>query len=130
MLSTENLSTQHLGALWTGPFEVVKRISHDYYQLNIPERVHIHPVFHTSMLKPDIPADSKRGGQRSLRFQLPDGTEGELVERIVGGRRYKGKLQYRVKWVGQAKTTWEPLANLAAVQGLIDRYKQGGRGVA
>ncbi|DAZ95615.1 TPA: hypothetical protein N0F65_000098 [Lagenidium giganteum] len=45
MLSKENVSTQHvvttkkkLGALWTGPFEVVKRISHDYYQLNIPER--------------------------------------------------------------------------------------------
>jgi hypothetical protein len=76
------------------------------------------------MLKPDILKAEKRGNQRSLRYQLPDGTEGELVEKIVGKRTRKGQIEYQVKWVSQTKLTWEPKSHLETVQGLTKRYEQ------
>ncbi|GMF33626.1 unnamed protein product [Phytophthora lilii] len=64
LLSTNNLATFHagttkkkLGPKWIGPYAVSEKIGHDYYRLELPTRVKLHPVFHTSMLKPYIQSD-------------------------------------------------------------------------
>ncbi|KAE8953787.1 hypothetical protein PR001_g32163 [Phytophthora rubi] len=74
------------------------------------------------MLKPYI--HSERPDQTVFKVRLPDGSEGELVEDIVGYRRRHGRKEYHVKWLGQSKLTWEPQENLNYVQDLIARYHQ------
>ncbi|POM70025.1 Retrotransposon protein, Ty3-gypsy subclass, partial [Phytophthora palmivora] len=117
LLSTENLANYHagttkakLGARWIGPYAIVSRLGHDYYELKLPQGVKFHPVFHTSYLKPYIRSNGRE--QRTFKVLLPDNTEGELVEDIVDFKRTRGKAIYKVKWLGQARCTWEPLANL------------------
>ncbi|KAE8910420.1 hypothetical protein PF005_g31751 [Phytophthora fragariae] len=74
------------------------------------------------MLKPYV--HSERPDQTVFKVRLPDGSEGELVEDIVGYRRRHGRKEYHVKWLSQSKLTWEPQENLNYVQDLIARYHQ------
>ncbi|KAJ8559143.1 hypothetical protein ON010_g8306 [Phytophthora cinnamomi] len=129
LLSTENLANYHagttkekLGARWIGPYAVINRLGHDYYELKLPQGVKFHPVFHTSYLKPYIRSSGRE--QRTFKVLLPDNTEGELVEDIVDFKRVRGKAMYKVKWIGHARCTWEPLENLKYVGDLINRFHE------
>ncbi|KAJ8576012.1 hypothetical protein ON010_g3198 [Phytophthora cinnamomi] len=129
LLSTENLANCHagttkekLGARWIGPYAVINRLGHDYYELKLPKGVKFHPVFHTSYLKPYIRSSGRE--QRTFKVLLPDNTEGELVEDIVDFKRVRGKAMYKVKWIGHARCTWEPLENLKYVGDLINRFHE------
>ncbi|DAZ93266.1 TPA: hypothetical protein N0F65_003671 [Lagenidium giganteum] len=68
----------------------------------------IHPVFHTSLLKPYLHDDKRQ--QKPSKVMLKDGSEGQLVKAIIGHRRRKKKSQYLVWWLGETKdeATWEP----------------------
>ncbi|GMT23757.1 hypothetical protein PFISCL1PPCAC_15054, partial [Pristionchus fissidentatus] len=44
------------------------------------------------------------------------------VEKIIDKRRINGKDEYRVKWVGYQKPTWEPASNLEACIDMIDDF--------
>ncbi|KAJ8577834.1 hypothetical protein ON010_g1372 [Phytophthora cinnamomi] len=83
-----------LGPRWIDPYNVVEQVGHDYYRLQLPERLKLHPVFHTSLLKPYIA--SNRPDQDIFKVRVPDGSEGELVEDIVGYRNRKGKKEYHI----------------------------------
>ncbi|ETP42706.1 hypothetical protein F442_10403 [Phytophthora nicotianae P10297] len=74
MLSGEYLSVRHLGttkkkfgARWVGPFEVTKCIGRGHYQLRLPPGVRIHPIFHTSIMKPYITAEYRRQNQKLFK---------------------------------------------------------------
>ena len=47
------------------------------------------------------------------------------VEKIIGKRTVKGKIEYKVKWLGykMAECTWEPEENLVNVRDLIDKFE-------
>ncbi|OWZ09259.1 LOW QUALITY PROTEIN: Pol Polyprotein, partial [Phytophthora megakarya] len=92
LLSTENLANylagkpkQKLGARWIGPYAIVNRFGHDYYEIKLPKGVKFHPVFHTSYLKPYVRSDDRE--QKTFKVLLPDSTKGKLVEGIVGCKR-------------------------------------------
>ena len=40
---------------YCGPFEVLKRIGEQSYELDLPPRLHVHSVFHVSLLKKYVP---------------------------------------------------------------------------
>lgn len=48
------------------------------------------------------------------------------VEKIIDKRKYKGKIQYKVKWEGYSidECTWEPLNHLENVKDLIEDYEK------
>ena len=52
------------------------------------------------------------------------------VEKILEKRlTKKGKIEYLVKWKNfedPSETSWEPAANLRAVQDIVEKYEQGG----
>jgi hypothetical protein len=82
--------------------EVIRRIGRDSYELKLPEAVNLHPVFHTSLLRPD-PNDPLPGQHQEP--QLPiiiEGNDGEHeeweVKEIVDSRYSYGHLEYKVKW--------------------------------
>ena len=52
--------------------------------------------------------------------------EGEYynIEKIIGKRIVKGKVEYRIKWEGysMAESTWEPIENLETAKELVEEY--------
>ena len=54
--------------------------------------------------------------------------EGEFynIEKIIGRRMSKGKLEYKIKWEGYSmdECTWEPIENLETAKELVKEYDQ------
>ncbi|OWZ20261.1 Retrotransposon protein, Ty3-gypsy subclass, partial [Phytophthora megakarya] len=132
LLDGKNLDIRHKGYAqskklaprFIGPFPVRKKVSQDSYELGLSKGLKLHPVFHTSLLKP-YRKDTART-QKVNKVVLADGTEGQLVEAVINHRKYKGKPQYKIWWLGETKkdATWEPIENLNQIPGLIDLYWQ------
>lgn len=72
------------------PFEIDKKIGALNYKLKLPKIIHIHPIFHVSLLK-KAPQNAKR-----QRVEVEDNTEYE-VERIVDHDQIDRKTHYLVK---------------------------------
>ncbi|KAE9310844.1 Transposon Ty3-I Gag-Pol polyprotein [Phytophthora rubi] len=130
LLDGRNLDIRHKGFAqakklaprFIGPYPVVKQVHHDSYELKLSKGLKLHPVFHTSLLKPYRSDESR--SQNVNKVILNDGSEGQLAREVIGHRRRKKKLQYRIWWLGEprADATWEPVENLNQIPGLIDKY--------
>ena len=79
------LGTRKLAARFTGPFQVLGRISREAYRLKLPSNWRVHDVFHTSQLK--HVAGQPRVEEAVL---LEDGTEEFEVERLLDVRTVRG----------------------------------------
>ncbi|POM80953.1 LOW QUALITY PROTEIN: Retroelement [Phytophthora palmivora] len=126
LISTQNLTPGNIGAVrrkfaarWIGPYEVIA-VYHDgaAYKLNVPRELGLHPVFHTMVLKQF--RKDKSGVSRGTTLppvRLKDGSEGRLIEAIIGHRiSKKGAEEYQCKWVGRDDDiTWESIENLLSV---------------
>ncbi|GMF28487.1 unnamed protein product [Phytophthora fragariaefolia] len=90
--------------------------------LKLSKGLKLHPVFHTTLLKPYRSDESR--SQSVYKVILKDGTEGQLVREVIGHRNKKKKLQYRIWWLGESReeATREPVENLNQIPGLIDKY--------
>jgi len=106
-LSLKNIATQRPSKKFDDRnvlCEVLRRVGRDSYELKLPEGMtSIHPVFHTSLLRPD-PNDPLPGQhvQPQPPVLIPD-EGGDLqehweVESIVDSRYSYGFLEYKVKW--------------------------------
>ncbi|KAF1332870.1 reverse transcriptase, partial [Globisporangium splendens] len=110
LLNGKNLDIRHKGFAQTtklapryiGPYKII--------------------LFHTSLLKP-YQKDDKRT-QEVRKVILADGSEGQLVKAVIGHRKRKNHMQYKIWWLGETKepATWVPIDNLKQVQGHIDLY--------
>jgi transposase InsO family protein len=106
LLSAKNLRLRNpsrkLTARFIGPFPVEEPIGTQAYRLTLPNNLPIHPVFHTSLLRPY----HHREGEPDVLpgpIELDDGEEtGDRyeVEALVGKRKKKRLIQYLVKWKG------------------------------
>jgi len=70
------------------------------YKLKLPESMRVHDVFHSDLLRPA--ADDPLPGQKnepSGSIVVNDEDEWEIDD-ILDFRRYRRRLQYRVKWNG------------------------------
>jgi transposase InsO family protein len=138
-LSMKNIKTyrpnKKLDQRHEGPFNITECIGKQAYRLDLPSRWRrIHPVFHVSLLEPyrlREGADPKKDFPPVL---IDDEDEEDPVvewevEDIVGHRfvKKKGQLvpEYLVKWKGYPtyENSFEPEANLANAQELLDEYK-------
>ena len=130
LLDGRNLQIHHKGFKNTakfaprfiGPFQILDKIQKDSYKLSLSKGLKLHPVFHTSLLKP-YEEDNNRE-QAVPKVLLKDGTEGQLVKQVIGHRKRNGIQQYKIWWLGetQEKATWEPGTNLTQIPGLIQQY--------
>ena len=110
-----------------GPYEIIQQISPVAFKLNLPETLKIHPVFHTSLLRP-----YKDPHGYPFREPTPtpppavtkdDDTEFE-VERILDHRTRRHKTEYLVKWKGYPDydATWEPADHLVNAEEIVKEY--------
>ena len=127
------LSTKHLRLSgprkfwprWVGPFPVIQKIGQLSYKLQLPEVYsRLHPVFHTSLLKPYFTAD------KSVTHVLPALADGDSeiyeVQAIIN-HKFVGRprrLLFQVFWKGfpVEEATWEPPESLAGCAELLNAY--------
>ena len=118
---------------YLGPYEITKTISPVAYQLNLPDDLRIHPVFHVSLLKRYTPNDSETFPGRNIPPPPPITVNDQLeyeVERLLDKRTRKfgrhQRIEYLVKWKGYPEydATWEPIANLENAQDIIREFEE------
>lgn len=100
---TKKESTK-LDFILLGPFEIKKKLPFDNYELWLPPKMQIHPVFHISLLKPTENPATKENVEAN-EFE---------VEKVIAVRTKNGKKQYKIRWTGYESKddTWEPEKNL------------------
>lgn len=92
-----------------GPFKVIKQVNPVAYELDLPETLKIHPVFHVSLLEPSKP-QSIPGRVLPPPPQIElEGQEEYEVTQILDSRFHHGQLQYLVDWKGYGPSdqTWQ-----------------------
>lgn len=127
-LDRRNIKTQRpslkLDDKYLGPFKVLRKHGTSSFELDLPEGMRIHPVFHSSLLRLD-PEDP-------LPAQVIDEppeviVEGEQeweVERILDSAIRWRKLYYRAKWAGYdtQDPRWYPADYFDNAQEVVDEF--------
>lgn len=88
-----------------GPYTIIKAFpDKSEYTLRLPNNPKTFPGFHASLLKPFIPNDPTlfpdREFTRPGTVVTEDGTEENMIDKIVDARRRGRGRQYLVRWVG------------------------------
>jgi RNase H-like domain found in reverse transcriptase/Reverse transcriptase (RNA-dependent DNA polymerase)/Integrase zinc binding domain/Chromo (CHRromatin Organisation MOdifier) domain/Integrase core domain/Retroviral aspartyl protease len=119
-LSRKNITTtrptQKLDYRQLGPYKILKIVGESQlaFKLELSSHMKIHPVFHTSLLRP------YRANTIPGRRQPPpphveiDGQIEYVVKEILDSRIRYRKLEYYIDWDGYlpSERTWEPAAHL------------------
>ena len=83
-----------------GPFIISNQINEVAFHLDLPPDMHLHPVFHVSLLEPYIISSiPDRVVLPPPPVQLVDGPEFE-VKAILDSKIVRKKLYYLVDWLG------------------------------
>lgn len=113
---------------WIGPFEILQRINPNTYRLRMPDNYPGFPVFNISHLKPYVESEQNLGERNSFEdIDIRKKAREEYdVERIVGHRRRRGTLEFRVRWEGYGPLhdTWQTARDLRNAPRLLGEYKR------
>ena len=108
----------------SSPNTFIGPVGSSAYKLALPPSVHIHPVFHVSLLEPHV-ANTFPG--RVVEVPLPiqkDGIPEFEVNSILDSRFRRHKIHYLVDWVGNDESvrTWERAANIINAANAISDF--------
>lgn len=106
-----------------GRFAIKRVLSNWAYELDLPDSMKVHPVFHVSKLSP-VPIDPFPGQVQAPAQPIEvDGDISWEVEEIYDSKRVQGgHIQYLVKWIGADAPTWERATNLDNCDEELDRF--------
>jgi hypothetical protein len=98
-----------------GPFRIKIKKSETNYELSLPETMHIHPVFHISLLE-KAPANAPDQDHPIEVYEEEFEPEEILKKEVRNGRTF-----YLVKWKGYTDkdNTWEPVKHLENCRRLV-----------
>jgi len=93
-LTIKSGNNRTLTSKYIGPFTVKLKLGSHAYEVETPNRIRLHKVIHTSLLKlfqerPEGQIDIDEDKTDKLFF---------VVEKIINSRRVRGQVQYRVCW--------------------------------
>ena len=109
-LATKNIIIKRLNKKldykYLGLYKVIKKISENNYQLNLPPKVRIYPIFYISLFEDvtDVkPISIKRNDVKVKKKEYK-------AEKVLDIRNYQGKIEYLVKWkkYKNNENIWEP----------------------
>jgi hypothetical protein len=140
MLNRKNIRTKRpmekLDHRMFGPFVVKRKVGSRAYELELPSRWSIHPVFNVGLLEP---YREDPNGSRAKEVPVPDVVDNEpsyVIEGILDSRWYGGAkqkfpqrfVQYLVAWEGYGpeENSWEPFEMLegTGLKALTDFHQQ------
>ena len=142
MLSTRNISSEQVRAFrkrFIGPYRVSQKLSDVAYRLDLPSKLHIHDVFHVSLLKPHHACPERFVDRR--RPERNEGNDEEevvitetgpaRVEKIMGRRERvvaNGGIavEFLVRWCDSSASedSWEELRNLPPCGRQLREYQR------
>lgn len=92
------LPCKKLGPKFIGPFPIVKVSNPVTVQLKLLCLLgKVHPVFHSSLLKPAVDSQLRPVDQEAPKPILVQGKMHYEIKRMLDSRSYKGRLQYLVQ---------------------------------
>ena len=103
----------------------MKIISKVAYKLDLPSDLHIHPVFHVSLLKPYKESDDFDRDIPPPPIFIAEQQQTEYeVETILDKKTIRKKPFYLVKWLGYPlhEATWEPLTHVDNAMDLVNEF--------
>lgn len=113
-----------------GPFKVTGKHSSSCV-LQLPPDIDVHPTFHINLLRknPNNPLPGQRNPEPP---PVKIGKHDEwLVEHIVGSRRYRRRLEYRVKWMDHKHNPgWYPVEFFDHAQEKVQEFHAANRNAA
>ncbi|TPX32104.1 hypothetical protein SeMB42_g07648 [Synchytrium endobioticum] len=119
LISTKNVRTERptkkLDYTWMGPYYIKRKINQVAYEVELPSSLHIHPVFHTSLLKRYIrPKEKERQLPKPPPIRLAQDEEYYEIKDIIDVRKKGRSWQYLIEWEGYGpeERTWEPRKSL------------------
>ncbi|TXG71332.1 hypothetical protein EZV62_006267 [Acer yangbiense] len=129
----KSLRQVHKGLVrkYEGPFPIIKRVGKVSYQVQLPPRLKIHPVFHVSFLKPyhaDM-EDPRRSESKRAPTAVVTAFDKEveciLADRVIQRRGVPNYIEYLVKWkdLPDSEASWERGDTLWQFDEHIQRYK-------
>ena len=96
-LATKNIITKKpskkLDHKYLKPYKVIKKISKNNYQLNLPPKVRIHPIFHISLLENAININPINIKQNNVKVNKKK----YEIEKVLNIRNHQKKIKYLVK---------------------------------
>jgi hypothetical protein len=130
MLASTNLRQQRpnkkLSDRYLGPFKVIGVVGEQAYELELPEKWTIHPVFHVSLLEPYKSRPGEDPASHPEAELLDGDEEWYEIEEILDDRRRRGRIEYLVRWAGYtpAHDQWVTEADLRGAGELLSEYKE------
>ncbi|KAJ3546359.1 hypothetical protein NM208_g2046 [Fusarium decemcellulare] len=124
-LATKNIDTKRptkkLDYKYIGPYKILRKISENNYELDLPSKVRLHPIFHISLLESAADTIQVKIGNEPKEI---DGPEEYVVEAIRDMQKINGQTMYLVKWKNypENENTWEPPKHLVNAQRLLKSY--------
>ena len=119
---TPNSASLKQSHRYIGPFRILRKVSENSFELEIPHSSRIHPTINVSNMRPwNFDEDFDRP---IPRIALGNEIEFE-VEKIVDQRKVGRRMEFLVKWLNypDEDSTWEPLKNLRHCRQLIEEYR-------
>src|SRR5215467_11424153 len=97
-----------------GPYKIKRVLSHWTYELKLPSRWKIHPIFHASLLTPYHENDVYGPPDIPPSPEIIEGEEEYEIEGIVSHRQRDNQIEYLVKWKGYShdENEWMPESTL------------------
>jgi hypothetical protein len=122
--------SKKLRGKYSGPFQIIKKVSPTTYQLGLPADVQIHPTVNIEYLKQYHISPQRLGIREAPSNPDPlltsEGSEEYEVDRILSHRNHSTKEHsHLVAWKGYAlhDATWKPEANLNNAQDALRAYR-------
>jgi hypothetical protein len=126
LLLRKNITTRRpndkLDHIRIGPFKIKKKVGRQHYELELPDTMKIHPIFHRALLE-----KAPEGMPQVTNIRIIEPQEDEYeVEKIMGHRQTANGNEYLTKWKGfsHAENTWEPEGHFQNSKNTIKSYHQ------
>ena len=110
-----------------GPFEIIRKVSPLAYELNLPNKMRCHPVFHVSLLEPYYQNEFKnRSNYRRKNVHLTPDLINKIPERIHDVKVVNGKKYYFMSWKGLGidSNSWVEEGQVCDQQLIQEYYKR------